>query len=43
MAVKSAEIAINIAPIGIVDVPVNDVRNITFRMLPLPDNIRRVP
>ena len=40
MAVKSAEIAIDIAPIGIINVPVNDVCNIAFGMRPLSDNVR---
>ena len=43
MAVKSTKIAIDIAPIGIINVSVNDVCNITFGMRPLSDNVRSVP
>ena len=43
MAVKSTEITIDVAPIGIINVPVNNVRDVAFRMLSLPDNVRCVP
>jgi hypothetical protein len=40
VAVKSTEIAVNITPIGIVDISVNNVSDIAFGVFPLPDDIR---
>ena len=43
MTIESTKITVNITPIGIVNVSVNNVSDIAFRMLMLPDNIRGVP